>query len=673
MSKYQTSNPVARWIIRRFLDQLCARVAALEPTAILDLGCGEGIVAQELTRLLPNTRYTGIDMSEEAIRTARELNPGVTFHQQSVLDVEPPTDGTDLVLCVEVLEHLERPDLAAARIAACTEDRAIVSVPWEPYFRLGNLLRGNYVSTWGNHPEHIQAFEPRSLRALLSPHFASVDAMFGMMRIRSIMSPSRLRRNLRGVVATRAGSSCDDSRPILSRPVAVARLALALSCCSGSVMGCDWIPGRDAPLSPPRAVVLISIDSLRPDHLGAYGYERNTSRGIDQLAADGVVFEDAMSTTSWTLPAHISMLTSLYPEVHGVVKNGLRLDERVVLISELLRPLGYRTAAFVSGPYLSRRFGYNQGFDHYDDKTIPLGRHRNSHRATTNKLLDERVVQWLDANNHQPFFLFVHYWDVHYHYDPPPPYDAQFGPDYVGEVDGANFTKIGSRMTPSDLEHVIALYDGEIAFTDSYIEKLLDLLRAYGIYDDALIVLTADHGEEFLEHGRTGHMKNLFQESIAVPLIIKFPSQRWSGKRFSAPVSIVDIVPTMLDYLGQPPHPEFDGQSLLPIIQEDAIQEERALFADLSNDVKAVRYGRHKFVTRWNHKKGGSGRLFDLAEDPSEKANQAQMDPQRAEVMSAKIADWMKAAARRAAKLGTSEFDYDPELDEQLRSLGYIE
>lgn len=174
-AKYETKNPVARWIIRRFLDRLCARVAALEPGAILDLGCGEGVVARELTRMLPGTRYTGIDVSEEALRTARALNPGVTFHQQSVLDVEPAAERPDLVLCVEVLEHLERPDLAAARIAACTKDRAIISVPWEPYFRLGNLLRGNYVRSWGNHPEHIQAFEPRSLRALLSPHFASVD------------------------------------------------------------------------------------------------------------------------------------------------------------------------------------------------------------------------------------------------------------------------------------------------------------------------------------------------------------------------------------------------------------------------------------------------------------------------------------------------------------------
>jgi arylsulfatase A-like enzyme len=161
--------------------------------------------------------------------------------------------------------------------------------------------------------------------------------------------------------------------------------------------------GLEASLSPPRAVVLISIDSLRPDHLGAYGYGRDTSPAIDQLAADGVVFEDTMSTTSWTLPSHISMLTSLYPEVHGVTKGGLRLDERAVLISELLQPVGYQTAAFVLGPFVSRNFGYNQGFDHYDDKTIAAGRISESHRGITNERLHESVALWLDANARHSF------------------------------------------------------------------------------------------------------------------------------------------------------------------------------------------------------------------------------------------------------------------------------
>jgi arylsulfatase A-like enzyme len=213
-------------------------------------------------------------------------------------------------------------------------------------------------------------------------------------------------------------------------------------------------------------------------------------------------------------------------------------------------------------------------------------------------------------------------------------------------------------MAPRELEHVIALYDGEIAFTDSYIGKLLDLLRGHGIYDDTLIVLTADHGDEFLEHRLTGHNKSLYQESIADPLIIKFPGRRWSGTRSSLPVSIVDIAPTLLDYVGQSAHGDFDGQSLLPLMGEDPIQEERTLFADLCNDLKVARSGRHKFIRRWDHPKGGAGKLLDLAEDPAEKSNRVWIDPQRAEAMKAIIADWREAAARLDCPHGGCPISY---------------
>ena len=176
LSKYQTSNPVARWIIRRFLDQLCARVAALEPNAILDLGCGEGVVARELTRRLPDTRYTGIDLSEEALRTARDLNPGITFHQQSVLDVEPGADRSGSgPLCGGSRTSRAARFCSGAHRRLHGRPRDRLSPLGAVFSPMATCMRGNYVRTWGNHPEHIQAFEPQSLKALLSPHFASVD------------------------------------------------------------------------------------------------------------------------------------------------------------------------------------------------------------------------------------------------------------------------------------------------------------------------------------------------------------------------------------------------------------------------------------------------------------------------------------------------------------------
>jgi len=161
-------------VIRRFLDHLCARIVEIRPRTIVDLGCGEGVVAGEIRRVLPDVRYVGIDASGEAIRMARASNPGFEFHQGDILEGQPEGAVADLALCVEVLEHLDQPDLALERIAAATSDYLLVSVPWEPCFRLGNLLRGKYLTNWGNHPEHVQQFSPGRLRDLLERHYSCV-------------------------------------------------------------------------------------------------------------------------------------------------------------------------------------------------------------------------------------------------------------------------------------------------------------------------------------------------------------------------------------------------------------------------------------------------------------------------------------------------------------------
>ena len=169
-----------RKVIRRFLDHLCARIVEIHPKIIIDLGCGEGVVAGEIRRVLSDVRYVGIDASGEAIRMARASNPSLEFHEGDILDGHPEGTVADLALCVEVLEHLDQPDLALERIAATSSDYVVVSVPWEPYFRLGNLLRGKYLTNWGNHPEHVQQFSPGSLRDLVTRHFSfvAIDTCF---------------------------------------------------------------------------------------------------------------------------------------------------------------------------------------------------------------------------------------------------------------------------------------------------------------------------------------------------------------------------------------------------------------------------------------------------------------------------------------------------------------
>lgn len=425
-------------------------------------------------------------------------------------------------------------------------------------------------------------------------------------------------------------------------------------------------------------IVLISIDSLRPDHLKVFGYRMPTSPAIDALAADGIVFEDAMSTTSWTLPSHLSMLTGLYPEVHGVVDGRLKLNPKATLISEMLKPLGFTNGGFVSGPFLARGYGYAQGFDLYDDETIHHHGHTNSHSGMTCPALHESIDTWVRANANRPFFLFVHYWDVHYDYDPPQPYRSLFDRNYSGSVDGTNFiknTSVNANMDARDLEHVIALYDGEIAFTDSYIGKLMDLLREMGIYDKSMIILTSDHGDEFFEHDTKGHMKNLFQTSVAIPLIIKLPHNSFAGTSVEGPVSLVDIAPTVMDALGQPQHPDFNGRSLLPYIRNGKApdDENRAVYAELRKTMRAIRRGDDTYITRWNHPNGEEEWLFDLDADRLEQNNRIEKDTRKARELREMLVNWIETADNLDENLGSSDFEYSPAMEEQLRSLGYLE
>ena len=460
----------------------------------------------------------------------------------------------------------------------------------------------------------------------------------------------------------------------------------------------------------PPNVILISIDSLRADHLGCYGYPKATSPNIDILANEGVVFTNAISTTTWTLPSHISMLTALYPEVHQVIHDGNKLSDKAVVCAEIMKEAGYLTAGFVSGPYLSSKFGYNQGFDIYDDDTISYSSNEESHRGITSPKIHQQITKWLEQKYRSSFFLFIHYWDVHYDYAPPPPFDTMFDSDYTGTITGKNFEtnkRINPQMSKRDLEHIIALYDGEIAFTDSYIGKLMKYLKHLGIYENTMVILTSDHGDEFFEHGCKGHRNNLFDETLKVPLIIKFPSSLASpsplGMRINQQVSIIDIVPTFLDYLGITPYTALDGQSLLPLIAGNigTGTEIQHRFADLHGFMKCVRTNQFKYIHIAHHEKARKKEmrrfslhrlfdkirhhddmkveereptlLFDLQHDPMERHNLAMSNPELKIEMHHILMNWLSEAKILAANIGKSDFEYDENLKKRLRDLGYIQ
>jgi arylsulfatase A-like enzyme len=445
----------------------------------------------------------------------------------------------------------------------------------------------------------------------------------------------------------------------------------------------------DARALPPAGapnVLLVSIDTLRPDHLGSYGYPRATSPTLDGLATEGARFTTVLSPTSWTLPAHVTLLTALPPEVHGVVEDGLRLDEGVVTLAEVLRARGYATAGFVSGPYLDAGYGFARGFDHYDDYSAVRFSRPAVHQAHSSPRLLAIVSAWLDAwdatSPRRPFFAFVHMWDVHYDFNPPPPYDTMFDPGYTGHVTGDDFefgTAVHAGMDARDLAHVIALYDGEIAHTDAWVGRILDTLRRRHVLDETIVVVTSDHGEEFFEHGKKGHRNALYDESVRVPLFVRFPARIPAGTVVDRQVRLLDVAPTILALSDTPLPPPFGlaqtrapdaGTSLVPWLSPTPPAAPPVpAFASLEPQAQAaIRHDNQKLIL--NPLATPQQQLFDLTTDPKEQTDKAGSDPTSVHSLHTALTTWQDTA-RLAAKQ-TQEAHMDEEHKAALRALGYL-
>jgi arylsulfatase A-like enzyme len=435
---------------------------------------------------------------------------------------------------------------------------------------------------------------------------------------------------------------------------------------------------------------LISLESLRSDHLGCYGYSKNTSPNIDKLAQEGTLFLNTVSATSWTLPSITSLLTSVYQGVHQVSNDGKKLDEMRTTLAEVMKDNGYATAAFVSGPYTSSAFGLNQGFDVYKNCSFIKGNYKKkkhfpskrdfseSHKDVINRKTSLMASDWLNRHYKESFFLYLHYWDIHYDYIPPAPYNKIFDSHYKGNISAKKFqsnTAINKNMNSRDLRHIIALYDGEIRWTDYNIGFLLDKLKDLKQLQNTLIVLTADHGEEFFEHGGKGHRRTLYDEVIKVPLIFKFPRRIPKGKRIKTQVRTIDIMPTILDIMNIPDHKETMGKSLWKLIhsKKKAEMNDRTALSELHNELKSLRTNGWKIIYNISSKKL---HFIDLKRDPLEKSNNLYSDPR----LTRKAKDKLLLIMRKNMKICTSlpkknpheTPKLDPEAISLLKTLGYI-
>ena len=390
----------------------------------------------------------------------------------------------------------------------------------------------------------------------------------------------------------------------MMRPTLLVSVALGLA-----LVGCS---PKDTEGAAQPNLLLVSIDCLRADHVSCYGYGRKTTPTLDQLAEGGVRFERTISSSSWTLPAHLSMLTGLPVSAHGVDDDRLysRRDNqgapievplRGVFVSEVLQSAGYATAGFFTWKYLEDQFGFGPGFDVWERLGHTFYSHpevapqwerlqaagdvegMKSLAAEHPDLFDaarpsapetvDRALAWLgeheDTQDDQPFFLFVHLFDAHDPYHPPEPHYSLFGEGYTGPIDGHNVTSpdspVRGDMDPADLKRLVSLYDGAIHFVDSELARLFEGLRARGLEENTLVVVTADHGEEFFEHGNKTHRRQLHMESIAVPLILSWPGGLPAGQVVKETTGLVDLVPTLLAAAGVDGPVPTAGRDLLPL------------------------------------------------------------------------------------------------------------
>ncbi len=392
-------------------------------------------------------------------------------------------------------------------------------------------------------------------------------------------------------------------------------------------------------------VIVYLVDALRADHLPLYGYSRDTAPELTRFARDGVVFDQAIAASSWTKPSVASLFTSLLPRDHACVRFCTPLDPGLVTLAERLREQGYGTGAVVVNPHVgAKNMQFDQGFDQFE--ALRVG-------GRAEQVVD-KALAFLDARRGQPTFLYVHTMDTHAPYRPPSPFDRRFPPFPAPGREAAQ--PFSDYKEPADLDRIVGQYDGAIAYGDREFGRFVGALRERGLYDRAMIVFLADHGEEFLDHGGWEHGRTLFDELIRVPLVAKYPRGREAGRRVARQVQLVDVLPTILESQGLPVPVGIVGRPLDESF--DATGPERPAVFETSyfeDAAHGVRTSEAKYV---RHFYPASRELyFDLRRDPDETKGLDADGSSRAQVLKGVVETAVSSLHRRLLVDGGDDFD----------------
>jgi arylsulfatase A-like enzyme/predicted Zn-dependent protease len=402
--------------------------------------------------------------------------------------------------------------------------------------------------------------------------------------------------------------------------------------------------GRDRP-----NVLLISVDTLRADRLGCYGYKDISTPVIDGMAARGLRFEKCISQTPLTLPSHTTMLSGTYPAYHGVRDNGgFLVPQDLDTLAEVFKQNGFRTGAAVGAYVLDSKWGLNQGFDFYYDR-FDVSRKEGFSMADVQRRGEEVIDQaldWLGKNKNEQFFFFAHLYDPHTPYDPPDPYREQYSRD---------------------------LYAGEIAYVDSQLGRLWDFLKAQRLLERTMVVFTSDHGESLGEHGEETHGFFIYQGAVEVPLIIVPPRSRLRGKVLSPVVSLADLMPTILDLAGLPVPRGVQGRSLVPLFRsKDNSSTRPSAYSETFyprfhygwNEIQSIQDNRFKLIL------SPQPELYDLLNDPREAKDLAGREPAVVRQLEKRLREVVRDTGQNRFQMDYGRVD--EETREKLASLGYI-
>jgi arylsulfatase A-like enzyme len=465
-----------------------------------------------------------------------------------------------------------------------------------------------------------------------------------------------------------------------------------------STLGC--LPETEGPVETPRPnIILIVLDTTRADILSAYGYAKETSPNLASLAHEGILFEQATSTDFWTLPAHASLLTGQYPSDHNATSETNLLQPGVRTLAESLSAAGYKTQAYVSNAWIGAERGFDQGFDGFVE-TWKTGGLQGSEFGLDRAAI-EGAEAWIAERDPlgEEFFLFLNLNSAHMPYSPDPMVlaDLSPGPRSIERTRRLRMLKgmwayLGGdfELDAKDFAILRELYEAEIAMLDALVGRLVEFLRAREILDETLVIVTSDHGENLGDHGMIDHLLSMYQTTTRVPLIMRHPPSFSPGRRSQNVVSLVDIVPTVLDIAGLADlYPELSGGSLV----SPRHSPERAVFAENDRPLNGIDLMRanypdfdlatidgrmrmirtHQYKLIW--KEDGSTELFDLIADPEELDDLSEQAPELREKLLARLRSWM--TSQELGGGGNAEPPrmqvMDPETRQQLRSLGYIE